>query len=35
MHAGFSIQEVDEETALETWDLIEQIPEDEEREVMS
>jgi hydrogenase expression/formation protein HypC len=35
VHAGFSIQEVDEETALETWDLIEQIPEDEEREVMS
>jgi hydrogenase expression/formation protein HypC len=34
VHAGFSIQQVDEETALETWDLIEQISEDEEREVM-
>lgn len=35
VHAGFSIQEVSEQEALETWDLIEQIPEDEEREVMS
>ncbi len=34
VHAGFSIQQVDEQTARETWDLLEQVSEEEEREVM-
>ncbi|MCK4871743.1 MAG: HypC/HybG/HupF family hydrogenase formation chaperone [Phycisphaerales bacterium] len=34
VHAGFSIQQVDEATARETWDLIEVIPQEEEDEVM-
>ncbi|HEB61501.1 MAG TPA: HypC/HybG/HupF family hydrogenase formation chaperone [Phycisphaeraceae bacterium] len=33
VHAGFSIQEVDEEEAKATWELIEQIPDDEEQEI--
>ena len=34
VHAGFSIQEIDEQSARETWELLEQVMVGEEREVL-